>query len=262
MAGADSRLATPHDPSSAANHAPRLHRQETLLKVEDLRVRYGRSLALDGLSIRVGPGEVVALLGANGAGKTTTLWAVSGLVPPESGRIIYRGVNTTRLAAHRIVELGIAHVPAGRRMFPDLTVLENLKLGAYVHGRRVSDRDLDRVFEHFPALRHLHRQRAGTLSGGEQQMLAIGRALMARPEMLLLDEPSTGLAPAIVATIADIIRDINTDGVTILIVEQNARLAFGLSDRAYVLSTGRVAVSGDSQTLADDERVQAAYLGG
>ena len=263
MAGRRNQRSEQSDSSESPYRSTREQAPDALLVIDDLHVRYGRSLALDGLSLSVGEGEVVALLGANGAGKSTTLKAVSGLVPIASGRIVYRDINITRLAAHKIVELGIAHVPEGRRVFPDLTLLENLKLGAYVHGRNVARADLDRVFGHFPILEDRHRQRAGTLSGGEQQMLAIGRALMTRPQLLLLDEPSTGLAPTIVSTIAGIIRDINQeDGVTILIVEQNARLAFGLADRAYVLSTGRVAVFGDSSTLADDERVQAAYLGG
>jgi len=235
-----------------------------VLEVSDLEVRYGNVAAVKGVSLRVGEGEVVAVIGPNGAGKTSTLRAISGLVPSAGGRILLDGRDISRWKAHRVVALGLAHAPEGRRLFPQMTVLENLKMGAY---RRRSAAEIRRTLEaverRFPRLAERRTQLAGTLSGGEQQMLAIGRALMAEPRLLLLDEPSFGLAPIVVREIARIVQAINREqGVSVLLVEQNARMAFGIASRAYVMETGRVALSGSSSELTESPHVKAAYLGG
>lgn len=235
-----------------------------LLEVEDLAVSYGHVEAVKGISFAVEAGEICALLGANGAGKTTTLRALSGLLPVRRGTIRYNGVDISRAPAHRIVQMGIAHAPEGRRVFPTLTVEENLKLGGFVHRRQpgVQSAAMADVFELFPRLKERRRQLAGTLSGGEQQMLAIGRALMARPKLLLLDEPSLGLAPLLVKEIFRTITAINAQGVTVLLVEQNARQALRIAHRAHVIETGRIALSGAAGDLRQNPQVQQAYLGG
>ncbi len=232
-----------------------------LLEVEGLRVRYGGAEALRGVSLAVPEGDVVALLGGNGAGKTTTLRAISGLVRPAAGGIRFRGRPITGQRPKAIVAAGVVQVPEGRQLFPRMSVLENLELGAYLRSDREIRSDLERVFGHFPVLRERARQAAGSLSGGEQQMLAIGRALMARPRLLLLDEPSLGLAPRVVEEIAAIVHDINRAGVSILLVEQNAEMALGLARTACVLESGTVAISGAAADLRADERVRRAYLG-
>ncbi len=233
-----------------------------MLELIDLQVAYGNILALKGVSLRVEDGELVTLIGSNGAGKSTTLRAISGLLRPKTGQMRYGGQALDRLQAHEIVRLGISHCPEGRRVFPGLSVAENLRLGAAQ--RRDGDvaRDAERMYDLFPRLRERRSQSAGTLSGGEQQMLAIARALMSRPRLLLLDEPSLGLAPLVVAAIFDVIADLKKQGVTILLVEQNARLALNIADRAYVLETGRVTLSGPAVELKLDPQVEATYLGG
>jgi branched-chain amino acid transport system ATP-binding protein len=233
---------------------------EPLLQVDNIEVRYGNIRALKGVSFEVREGEVVALLGANGAGKTTTQKTVSGMLRPMSGTISFAGRRIDGIPAHELIRLGICHVPEGRHVFPRMTVAENLDMGAF-RFKSVDQADLERVLELFPRLRERLKQQAGTLSGGEQQMLAIGRALMGKPRLLLLDEPSMGLAPLIVAQIFDIVREINTSGVTVLLVEQNAAQALGLADRGYVLETGELVLQGTGQELLADERVRAAYLG-
>jgi len=234
-----------------------------LLEVEGLVARYGRITALEDVSLTVGDGEIVALIGANGAGKTTTLRAISGLVKAAAGTIRFDGRDITRLAPNEIVRAGIGHAPEGRRVFPRMTVRENLELGAYT--RRAKSEiaeDLERVLTVFPRLKERYEQKAGTMSGGEQQMLAIGRALMSRPRVLLLDEPSLGLSPKLVQTIFEVIRDINARGTTILLIEQNARQALAVAARGYVLEVGRIAHSGAAADLEASEEVRAAYLGG
>jgi branched-chain amino acid transport system ATP-binding protein len=232
-----------------------------LLEVADLRVHYGKVEALKGVTLSVEEGEIVSLIGGNGAGKTTTLKTISGVRPVTSGRILLDGADIVGTKPHRIVDLGLCQAPEGRGIFPGMTVMENLEMGAYARRRREAS-DLERVFELFPRLRERRKQAGGTLSGGEQQMLAIGRALMARPRILLLDEPSMGLAPMLVAQIFSIIREINEQGTTVLLVEQNAAQALRLAHRAYVLETGRVVKSAPAAELLDDEAVKAAYLGG
>jgi len=233
-----------------------------LLSIENLSVHYGAIQALHGVSIAVEPGEIVTLIGANGAGKSTTLRAVSGLVKPSAGTITFDGRDLAGLAAHKILRLGLAQVPEGRGIFPNLTVDENLDLGAFArHDRKEIAGDRDRVFAVFPRLKERLDQRAGTLSGGEQQMLAIGRALLARPRLLLLDEPSLGLAPQLVQTIFRIIREINASGTTIFLVEQNAHMALRVAHRAYVLEVGSVVMQGDAKQLAASDEVKKAYLG-
>lgn len=237
-----------------------------LLSVENLEVRYGAIRAIQDVSLHIERGEIVTLIGANGAGKSTLLRAISGLLRPAAGRIVWeaaRGTELSRLPPHAIVRLGISHVPEGRQIFPNLTVRENLLLGAYQQRdrRQVAD-DLGRCFALFPVLAERQSQRAGTLSGGEQQMLAIARALMARPLLLLLDEPSLGLAPLIVRKIFDIIREINSKGTTIFLVEQNAHMALTVAHRGYVLQTGHVIMSDKAQSLLQDPEVKKAYLGG
>jgi branched-chain amino acid transport system ATP-binding protein len=231
-----------------------------MLEVADLEVRYGAIAALKGISFTVGQGEIVALLGANGAGKTTTQKTISGMLRPALGSITFDGRRIDGIPAHQLIELGICHVPEGRHVFPRMTVAENLEMGAF-RFRRPDDAEQERVLTMFPILRDRFRQPAGTLSGGEQQMLAIGRALMGKPRLLLLDEPSMGLAPLIVRQIFDIIREINTSGVTVLLVEQNAAQALALANRGYVMETGEIVLSGTGQELLADDRVRAAYLG-
>lgn len=231
-----------------------------LLELSQVRVHYGAVPALRGVDLEVNQGEIVALLGANGAGKTTTLRSISGLVHPTSGRIVFEGRIIHHLSAHEIVALGLGHVPEGRHIFPRLTVLENLEIGAYLRRGSLKD-DLERVYTLFPRLAERQRQDGGTLSGGEQQMLAIGRALMSRPRLLLLDEPSMGLAPLVVEAIFSIIDQIRSGGSTILLVEQNAAQALQLADRGYVLENGSVILADRAERLLGDERVRAAYLG-
>jgi branched-chain amino acid transport system ATP-binding protein len=231
-----------------------------LLQVDGIRVAYGGIEALRGVSFEVDQGEIVTLLGANGAGKTTTLRTVSGLLRPKAGTISFEGQRIDTVPPHMMVRLGIGHVPEGRRIFPRMSVRENLLMGAY-HRNASSDEDMDRVYELFPVLRERQSQDGGTLSGGEQQMLAIGRALMGRPRLLLLDEPSMGLAPMIVTRIFDIIREINQQGTTVLLVEQNAAQALRLATRGYVLETGEGVMSDDASKLLADDRIREAYLG-
>ena len=235
-----------------------------MLEIKNLQVSYGAIPALHGISLSVKAGSIVTLIGANGAGKTTALKAISGLLKPKTGEILYEGKNIAGLPPHHIVKLGLSHVPEGRMIFTNLTVLENLQLGAYLEkDRRVIRRELEHVFGLFPRLQERQPQMAGTLSGGEQQMLAIGRALMGRPRLLLLDEPSLGLAPLLIKTIFEKIVEINREqGLTVLLVEQNANLALEISHFGYVLETGRIAVSGESATLRQNPQVQSAYLGG
>jgi len=233
----------------------------SLLEVTDLAVDYGQIQALKGISLEVAQGEVVAMLGANGAGKTTLMRSLSGLIPPRSGRIVYDGVDITSLGADRIVRQGIAQSPEGRRVFGTLTVAENLRLGAYTRPSEELEGSRAQVYELFPRLRERRGQLAGTLSGGEQQMLAIGRALMARPRLLLLDEPSLGLAPLLVKGIFRALEDIRATGVTILLVEQNARMALKFADRGYVLEVGSIVHQDHAPALLASPEVQAAYLG-
>jgi branched-chain amino acid transport system ATP-binding protein len=233
-----------------------------LLEVSDIRARYGAIEALKGVSLTVEEGEVVTLIGSNGAGKSTTLRSISGLTPASAGTVTFDGEDITRVPAHEIVVRGIALSPEGRHCFARMTVRENLELGAHrrAKGPEIGE-DLDRVFSLFPRLQERERQKAGTMSGGEQQMLAIGRALMARPKLLMLDEPSMGIAPILVARIYETIGEINKSGVAILLVEQNANYALDISSRGYVLETGRVVLLGESTKLRDDPEVQRAYLG-
>jgi branched-chain amino acid transport system ATP-binding protein len=235
-----------------------------VLEVTGLEVRYGSVTAVKGISLEVAEGEVVAIIGPNGAGKTSTLRAITGLVPTAGGRVVFRGTDVSRWKAHRIVTLGLGHAPEGRRLFPQMTVMENLRMGAYRRrGPAEIGRTLAQVEGLFPRLAERRVQLAGTLSGGEQQMLAIGRALMVEPRLLVLDEPSFGLAPMIVREIGRIIRLINRErGVSVLLVEQNAHMALGLATRAYVMETGRIVLDGLSMDLADSPHVKAAYLGG
>jgi branched-chain amino acid transport system ATP-binding protein len=233
-----------------------------LLELNDIKTYYGNIRALKGISIEVNEGEIVCLIGGNGAGKSTTLMTISGVLTPEEGDILYRGRSIVSMRPDDIVQMGICQVPEGRMIFPVLTVMENLDLGAYLRkDKNGIKEDLDRVFGFFPVLRERSNQAGGTLSGGEQQMLAIGRALMARPKLLLLDEPSLGLAPILVDAIFEIIRQINDQGTTILLVEQNAQLALQFSHRGYVLETGEIALSDTSADLLENEQVKRAYLG-
>jgi len=235
---------------------------QPVLQVQDIHSYYGAIEALKGISLDVYDGEIVTLIGSNGAGKTTTLRSISGIVPPRTGKIVYQGRDITGLPGHTVASMGVAHSPEGRRIFPRMTVLENLEMGAFTRRDTAAIRsDIDRVYEMFPRLKEREKQKAGTMSGGEQQMLAMGRALMAQPTVLLLDEPSLGLAPVIVDKIYEIIREINQQGVTILLVEQNANYALDVSSRGYVLETGKVALTDKSASLRTDERVKAAYLG-
>ena len=233
-----------------------------MLTVENINVYYGVIHALKDISFQVNEGEIVALIGANGAGKTTTLQTVSGMLSAKSGSIRFQDQEISRMSEHKIVKQGISHVPEGRRMFSNLTVLENLKMGAYTRkDKQEINNSLEMVYERFPRLKERTRQLAGTLSGGEAQMLAMGRALMANPRILLLDEPSMGLSPLLVSEIFDIIQEINKQGVTILLVEQNAKKALSIANRAYVLETGRIVKEDDAQALLHDEAIKKAYLG-
>lgn len=232
-----------------------------LLRIDDLHVHYAKVEAIQGVFMKMENGEIVAILGSNGAGKTTLLRTVSGLKKASSGTIAYQDNEITGLSAYEIVALGISQVPEGRLVFPNMTVKENLKLGAYVHKWRGVEEVMSQVFSYFPVLAERPNQHAGSLSGGQQQMLAIGRSLMCKPKLLLMDEPSMGLAPLVVGQIAKITREINQRGVSILLVEQNARMALGLAHRAYVIDTGRVALEGTARELASDEQVKRVYLG-
>ncbi|MGE5513463.1 MAG: ABC transporter ATP-binding protein [Bacteroidota bacterium] len=233
-----------------------------MLTVEGLTCRYGKVAAISDLSIDVQQGELVTLIGANGAGKTTTLKAISGVLPPAAGRIVFRGEDITRASPRRILELGIAHCPEGRRVFPYMTVLENLEMGCYLRkDARETATDMRRIFERFPILHERRNQAAGTLSGGEQQMLAISRALMSHPKLILFDEPSLGLAPNLVERTLEIIKEVRAQGVTVIMVEQNAFAALELSDRSYVLEQGRVTLTGTGAELLDNPHVKTAYLG-
>jgi branched-chain amino acid transport system ATP-binding protein len=233
---------------------------ETILKISDLKVNYGGIEAVKGISFEVPQGEIVTLIGANGAGKSSTLRAIAGLVKPRSGEIDFMGDNITAKAPNYIVSKGITLVPEGRRIFPDLTVLENLRIGAYLRSDDLSD-DLNWVYELFPRLKERSWQAGGTLSGGEQQMLAVGRALMSRPKVIMMDEPSLGLAPLVVKGIFDIIKEINKQGVTVLLIEQNANMALKTANTGYVLETGRITITGTGMELLSDQSVRAAYLG-
>ena len=235
-----------------------------MLELRDVEVTYGNIRALKGISLNVAEGELVTLIGANGAGKSTTLKTISGLLRPNSGALSYRGQSLDRLPPHKIVALGISHCPEGRHLFGRLTVIENLRLGAVLRGSQnheAVNADIEHVYRLFPVLRERSAQRAGTLSGGEQQMLAIGRALMSRPKLLLLDEPSLGLAPILVNLIFETIQQLKREGATILLVEQNARLALEIADRAYVMETGRVTLQGPAAELKHNRQVEHTYLG-
>ncbi len=235
----------------------------TMLKVNDINVFYGAIHAIKGASLEVNEGEIVTLIGANGAGKSTILRTISGLLKPKSGNIEFQGSEISGVPAHEIVKVGISQVPEGRRIFAEMSVLENLELGAFTRTDKDGIKaDMDMVFERFPRLKERIGQLAGTLSGGEQQMLAMGRALMSRPKLLLLDEPSMGLAPLLIKEIFAIIQDINKTGTTVLLVEQNANMALSIAHRAYVLETGRITLSGDAKELAASDDVRKAYLGG
>ncbi|MFK9117606.1 ABC transporter ATP-binding protein [Peribacillus frigoritolerans] len=234
-----------------------------MLKIEDINVYYGNIQALKGISLSINEGEIVTLIGANGAGKSTLLKSISGLLKPKQGKIIYEGDSIGGKAAQSIVKMGISHVPEGRRVFANMTVEENLQLGAYLRKDKAGiKQDMEKVYDLFPRLLERLKQQSGTLSGGEQQMLAMGRALMAKPRLLLLDEPSMGLAPLLVKQIFHIIEEINKTGTTILLVEQNANLALSIADRAYVVETGRIVLSGKSEELTASEEIKNAYLGG
>ena len=233
-----------------------------MLEVKGLQVYYGVIQALKDVSFEVNQGEVIALIGANGAGKTTTLHTVTGLIPAKAGSILFEGVDITKMPAHKIVEMGIAHVPEGRRVFADLTVYENLIMGAYTRkDKKEIAANLENVYARFPRLKERRTQRAGTLSGGEQQMLAMGRALMSNPKMIVMDEPSMGLSPIFVNEIFDIIEKVSAGGTTVLLVEQNAKKALSIADRAYVLETGKIVLSGDAKQLMNDDSIKKAYLG-
>ena len=234
-----------------------------MLKIDDINVYYGAIHAIKGISLEVDEGEIVTLIGANGAGKSTILRTISGLLKPKTGKIDFMGKEISGKKAHTIVKAGISQVPEGRRIFTDMTVLENLDLGAFIRSDKDGIKaDLSHVFELFPRLYERKNQVAGTLSGGEQQMLAMGRALMSRPKLLLLDEPSMGLAPLLIKEIFSIIQNINKTGTTVLLVEQNANMALSIANRAYVLETGRITLNGDAKELAASEDVRKAYLGG
>jgi len=233
-----------------------------MLEIEDIHTFYGNIQALRGVTLRIEAGEIVTLIGANGAGKTTTLMSISGVTPPRRGKVTFLGQETTRLTTERIVALGITQVPEGRMIFPRLTVKENLLMGGYLRRDKAGLRaDEEKVYDLFPVLKERRTQMGGTLSGGEQQMLAIGRALLARPKLLLLDEPSLGLAPLVVENIFEIIQQINRDGVTVLLVEQNAQMALQIAHRGYVLETGRLTLEGQARDLLNDPKVRSAYLG-
>jgi len=234
-----------------------------VLEVNNIDVYYGAIYALKNLSITVEKGSIVTLIGANGAGKTTTLKTISGLIKPKSGYIKFKDIDITKIPPEKIVGMGISQVPEGRRVFASMSVMENLEMGAYLRkDKRGIEDDLENIFTRFPRLKERRKQLAGTLSGGEQQMLAIGRALMARPELMLMDEPSMGLAPLLVKEIFEIIKDINSKGTTILLVEQNAKMALSIASKAYVIETGEIVLSGSAQELLNSDEVKKAYLGG
>lgn len=234
----------------------------SMLEVKDLEVYYGVIQAIQGISFHVDEGEVIALIGANGAGKTTTLQTVTGMLSAKAGSIRFEGTELTKIPGHKIVSMGMAHVPEGRRVFAQLSVLENLKLGAYTRkDKNEIEESLKRVYKSFPRLEERKNQLAGTLSGGEQQMLAMGRALMSKPRMILMDEPSMGLSPIFVEEIFNIIKEISEAGTTVLLVEQNAKKALSIADRAYVLETGNIVLEGDAKVLMNDESIKKAYLG-
>jgi branched-chain amino acid transport system ATP-binding protein len=233
-----------------------------MLEVNDLHVYYGVIQALKGVSFEVNQGEIIALIGANGAGKTTTLQTLTGLLSPKQGSIVFEGKDITKTPAHKIVQMGIAHVPEGRRVFAELSVYENLILGAYTRKDKAEIAEtLAYVYKRFPRLEERKNQRAGTLSGGEQQMLAMGRALMSKPKIMVMDEPSMGLSPIFVEEIFGIIGDISASGTTVLLVEQNAKKALGIADRAYVLETGNIVLTGDAKELMNNDQIKKAYLG-
>ena len=233
-----------------------------MLEVKDLQVYYGMIQAIKGISFEVNQGEVIALIGANGAGKTTTLHTVTGLISPKSGQVLFEGKDITKTPAHKIVSMGMAHVPEGRRVFAELSVYENLRMGAYTRKDKAEiEETLKSVYKRFPRLGVRKNQMAGTLSGGEQQMLAMGRALMSKPRIILMDEPSMGLSPIMVNEIFDIIRAVSESGTTVLLVEQNAKKALSIADRAYVLETGKIVLSGDAKELLEDDSIKKAYLG-
>ena len=233
-----------------------------MLEIKDLEVYYGVIQAIKGISFEVNEGEVIALIGANGAGKTTTLQTITGMIPAKKGHVIFDGVDITKIPGHKIVPMGMAHVPEGRRVFAQLSVYDNLMLGAYTRkDKKEIEETLQMVYDHFPRLKERRAQMAGTLSGGEQQMLAMGRALMSKPRIILMDEPSMGLSPIFVAEIFEIIKEISASGTTVLLVEQNAKKALSIADRAYVLETGNIVLSGDAKVLMNDESIKKAYLG-
>lgn len=233
-----------------------------MLEIKDLEVYYGMIQAIKGVSFEVNEGEVIALIGANGAGKTTILHTITGLLAPKKGSVMFEGKDITKIPAHKIVSLGMAHVPEGRRVFANLTVYENLKMGAYTRKDKAEiEESLQNIYKRFPRLEERKNQLAGTLSGGEQQMLAMGRALMSRPKIILMDEPSMGLSPILVNEIFDIIQEVSKGGTTVLLVEQNAKKALSIADRAYVLETGSIALSGNAQELLNDDSIKKAYLG-
>ena len=233
-----------------------------MLEVKDLQVYYGMIQAFKGISFEVNQGEVIALIGANGAGKTTILHTVTGLIAPKAGSIVFEGQDITKIPAHKIVSMGMAHVPEGRRVFAQLSVYDNLKMGAYTRkDKNEIEESLEMVYKRFPRLEERKNQMAGTLSGGEQQMLAMGRALMSKPKIILMDEPSMGLSPIFVNEIFDIIQEVSASGTTVLLVEQNAKKALSIADSAYVLETGNIALEGDAKVLMNDDSIKKAYLG-
>lgn len=233
-----------------------------MLEVKDLQVYYGMIHAIKGVSFHVNEGEIIALIGANGAGKTTILHTITGLLTPKGGQVMFEGKDITKTPAHKIVELGMAHVPEGRRVFAQLSVYQNLKMGAYTRSdKNEIEESLEMVYKRFPRLEERKNQRAGTLSGGEQQMLAMGRALMSKPRIILMDEPSMGLSPILVNEIFDIIQSVSASGTTVLLVEQNAKKALAIADRAYVLETGKISLDGNAKDLLNDDSIKKAYLG-
>ena len=233
-----------------------------MLEIKDLEVYYGMIQAIKGISFEVNKGEIIALIGANGAGKTTILHTITGLLSPKKGSVVFEGTDITKVPAHKIVSMGMAHVPEGRRVFADLSVYENLKMGAYTRkDKNEIEETLKMVYEHFPRLEERKNQMAGTLSGGEQQMLAMGRALMSKPSIILMDEPSMGLSPIFVNEIFEIIQEVSNMGTTVLLVEQNAKKALSIADRAYVLETGKIVMEGKAEDMLNDDSIKKAYLG-
>ena len=233
-----------------------------MLEVKDLQVYYGLIQAIKGISFEVNQGEIIALIGANGAGKTTILHTITGLIQSKAGSVTFEGTDITKVPGHKIVSMGMAHVPEGRRVFANLSVYQNLKMGAYTQkDKTATEETLEMVYQHFPRLQERKNQLAGTLSGGEQQMLAMGRALMSSPKMILMDEPSMGLSPLLVKEVFSIIEYCHASGITILLVEQNAKMALGIADRAYVLETGKITMSGNAKEMLENEDVKKAYLG-